>query len=125
VAQKLPGANSVQSPSIAASAPPATASASQYKGPASAPRIPGAAAAATPRAPPAPPLRASVPPPPPPAPDVPQYKALYNFDTQEEGEMVLVKDETVEVTQKDDNGWWLVKKNGVEGWAPSNYVSRS
>jgi myosin-1 len=73
-------------------------------------------------APPAPPSRASAPPPPSSTPDVPQYKALYTFETQEDGEMALVKDELVEVTQKDDNGWWLVKKHGVEGWAPSNYV---
>jgi myosin-1 len=35
--------------------------------------------------------------------------------------MALVKDEVVDVVQKDDDGsgWWLVKKNGAEGWAPS------
>jgi myosin-1 len=58
------------------------------------------------------------------------YKALYNFAGQE-GEMNLVKGEEVEVKQKDDNGgsaerasltvgWWMVFKNGQEGWAPSN-----
>jgi myosin-1 len=68
------------------------------------------------------------------------YKALYNF-TGQEGEMNLVKGETVEVKEKDPNGkqcgssrvdsliiadyagssgWWLVVKNGGEGWAPSN-----
>ncbi|CDS01503.1 hypothetical protein [Sporisorium scitamineum] len=38
--------------------------------------------------------------------------------------MALEKDDVVEVTQKDEtgSGWWLVKKNGVEGWAPSNYL---
>lgn len=69
------------------------------------------------------------------------YKALYAFAGQE-GEMNLVKGEEVEVKQKDDNGafgnprgfaplvllneqelmsgWWMVVKNGQEGWAPSN-----
>ncbi|MCO5585712.1 hypothetical protein L7F22_039648 [Adiantum nelumboides] len=51
-----------------------------------------------------------------------EYKALFDFETEENGEMALVKDELVEVSQKDDNGWWLVKKNGNEGWAPSNYL---
>ena len=36
--------------------------------------------------------------------------------------MSLKKDELYELIEKDDNGWWLVKKDGVEGWAPSNYL---
>ncbi len=54
------------------------------------------------------------PPPPPPAaaaepeePSVPMYKALYDFDTQNDGEMALTKDEQVEVVQKEDNGAYL------------------
>ena len=73
--------------------------------------------------------RSAPPPPPPPAaaapePQVPRYKALYAFATENVGEMALQKDDVVEVTQKDEtgSGWWLVKKNGVEGWAPSNYL---
>ena len=60
---------------------------------------------------PKPPGRAGGPPPPPPPPpaaaaepDVPMYKVLYDFDTQEGGEMALTKDELVEVSQKEDNG---------------------
>jgi len=49
--------------------------------------------------------------------------------------MNLVKGEEVEVKEKDDNGkpvcprlavcltvagWWMVVKDGSEGWAPSN-----
>ncbi|KAJ4485765.1 P-loop containing nucleoside triphosphate hydrolase protein [Lentinula aciculospora] len=72
--------------------------------------------------------RASVPPPPPPPPPhlaqpaVELYKAKYAFNG-EEGEMSLKKDDIVEVISKEgDNGWWLVKKDGVEGWAPINYL---
>lgn len=36
--------------------------------------------------------------------------------------MSLEKDDIVEVKEKDDNGWWLVIKSGVEGWAPNNYL---
>lgn len=36
--------------------------------------------------------------------------------------MSLKKDDIVEIVEKEDNGWWLVKKNGVEGWAPNNYL---
>ncbi|KAJ3929553.1 MAG: myosin-1 [Lentinula lateritia] len=71
------------------------------------------------------PSRASVPPPPPPPPVHPAaelFKAKYAFNG-EEGEMSLKKDDIVEVISKEgDNGWWLVKKDGVEGWAPINYL---
>lgn len=49
------------------------------------------------------------------------YKAKFAFSGQE-GEMTLQKDDLVELVEKDDNGWWLVKKGGVEGWAPFNYL---
>ena len=79
--------------------------------------LPGAAKPSAPAS-----IAASVPAPPPraaPAPSKELYKALYNFAGQA-GEMNLAKGEQVEVKQKDDNGWWMVVKNGQEGWAPSN-----
>ena len=36
--------------------------------------------------------------------------------------MSLKKDDVVELVEKDDNGWWLVRMNGIEGWAPNNYL---
>lgn len=36
--------------------------------------------------------------------------------------MALKKDDIVELVEKDNNGWWLVKKDGVEAWAPNNYL---
>ena len=49
------------------------------------------------------------------------YRAKYDFQGQA-GELSLVKDDLVELVEKDDNGWWLVKKGTEEGWAPSNYL---
>jgi myosin-1 len=75
------------------------------------------------------PRRGPVAPPPPPnppapaaVPDKPMYKVLYEFATDADGEMAISTGEQVEVTSKEDNGWWLVKKNGREGWAPSDYL---
>ncbi|KAL7285494.1 hypothetical protein ACG7TL_000591 [Trametes sanguinea] len=102
--QPLPG----KSTPAAAVKPPTAASSST-------------SASAAPRAPPPPPGRAAAPPPPPPEPDVELYKAKYPFQGQE-GEMTLQKDDIVELVEKEDNGWWLVKKDGVEGWAPNNYL---
>ncbi|TDL28109.1 hypothetical protein BD410DRAFT_739578 [Rickenella mellea] len=82
---------------------------------------PTASAAGSGRSVPPPPVRQAAPPPPPEGPDVPMYKAKFQFDGQE-GEMSMKKDDLVELVEKDDNGWWLVKRNGAEGWAPSNYL---
>ncbi|KAG1754947.1 P-loop containing nucleoside triphosphate hydrolase protein [Suillus paluster] len=79
---------------------------------------------AHPKSVPARPTRNSVPPPPPPPPkepDVELYKAKFAFEGQE-GEISLKKDDTVELVEKDDNGWWLVRKDGQQGWAPNNYL---
>jgi myosin-1 len=74
------------------------------------------------RPPPAPPRNIAPPPPPPPAqPETPMYRAKFAFEGQE-GEMSLQKDDVVELVEKDDNGWWLVKKDRSEGWAPNNYL---
>ncbi|KAG9103459.1 class II myosin [Ceratobasidium sp. 370] len=80
------------------------------------------AAAAAARIPP-PPTRAPAPPPPPPPaePEVPMVKVLYDFAGQP-GEMSLSKGEMLELVEKDKDGWTLVKKNGADGWAPSNYL---
>lgn len=83
-------------------------------------RAPGAPISAGRTAPP-PPSRAPAPPPPA-APAVDQYKVLFDFATDQAGEVALTKGELVEVASKDDGGWWLVKKGANEGWAPSNYL---
>ncbi|KAG8733405.1 class II myosin [Ceratobasidium sp. 423] len=74
---------------------------------------------------PTPPVRSVAPPPPPPPastePEVPTVKVLYDFAGQP-GEMSLAKGEILELVEKDKDGWTLVKKNGTEGWAPSDYL---
>ncbi|KAI0307947.1 myosin class I heavy chain [Multifurca ochricompacta] len=83
--------------------------------------VASATPSATSRAAPPPPTRDRAPPLAPEEPDVPLYRAKYAFEGQA-GEVSLVKDDLVELIEKDENGWWLVKKDGVEGWAPSNYL---
>ncbi|CEP08315.1 hypothetical protein [Parasitella parasitica] len=83
----------------------------------SAPPPPAPAAAAAANNAPLPP-----PPPPPPASSLPQYKAIYPFASQNAGEIAFEKGDLLEITEKDENGWWLARKNGIEGWVPSNYL---
>ncbi|KAG6907267.1 class II myosin [Tephrocybe rancida] len=111
-------------PSASASTPRASIAA-----PTTGSRAPPATSTTGSRAPPAPPRAAAAPPPPPPPPPppapakpaVPTYRAKFAFEGQD-GEMSLAKDDVVELVEKDDNGWWLVKRGGVEGWAPNNYL---
>ncbi|KAG0057410.1 class II myosin [Gryganskiella cystojenkinii] len=70
--------------------------------------------------PPAPPAAAPNTPPPPPA--KPMYKAIYNFESEDGGEVSFAKEDVMEILEKDENGWWLAKKDGKEGWVPSNYL---
>lgn len=76
------------------------------------------------RAVPGPPVARPTPPPPPPPPAEPpkqMYRAKFDFNGQE-GEMSLKKGDEVELIEENDNGWWLVKKDGEEAWAPYNYL---
>lgn len=79
------------------------------------------AASSASRAPPSLPGRDRPPPSVPEEPDIPMYRAKYAFEGQA-GELSFVKDDLVELIEKDNNGWWLVKKGTEEGWAPSNYL---
>lgn len=36
--------------------------------------------------------------------------------------MPLTQGEIVTVLNKEGGGWWLVNKNGAEGWAPADYL---
>ncbi|KFZ08656.1 hypothetical protein V501_05860 [Pseudogymnoascus sp. VKM F-4519 (FW-2642)] len=85
----------------------------------------GASAAAS-HAAPAPAARAVPPPPPPPPPAAtpagPIFRAMYDFEGQSANELSFKKDEVVDIVQKENNGWWLAKINGREGWAPSAYL---
>ncbi|EIW86978.1 myosin class I heavy chain [Coniophora puteana RWD-64-598 SS2] len=114
-AQPLPG-----KPAPAAAAGSTPAAPTPKSAPASKPP-PGKPAPARGPAPPPPP-----PPPPPPAAatesEAELYKAKFAFEDAQEGEMNLKKDDIVELVEKDNNGWWLVKKDGQEGWAPNNYL---
>ncbi|UZJ52816.1 hypothetical protein CBS101457_002136 [Exobasidium rhododendri] len=55
-------------------------------------------------------------------PQIPLYKVLYDFEATSSGEISIQVGDQIQVTTKEDNGWWLVNKAGNEGWAPSDYL---
>ncbi|CAK7269723.1 class II myosin [Sporothrix epigloea] len=65
------------------------------------------------------------PPPPPPAPAAPPAvtaKVLYDFQGQKENEMSIKAGQTIEIVQKENNGWWLAKIHDKQAWVPAAYV---
>ncbi|CAG8569898.1 1649_t:CDS:10, partial [Racocetra fulgida] len=48
--------------------------------------------------------------------------AIYDFATEDSGELPFNKGDVLEIIEKDDNGWWLAKMNDDQGWVPSNYL---
>lgn len=70
------------------------------------------ASAASNRAPPPPPPPAA-PAPAPAQPKEPRYKALYDFAGQSAGELSIAKDEIILVTQKENNGMYLLRTSGI------------
>lgn len=77
------------------------------------------------------PSRVAPPPPPPPPPMAapvaagpPQVKVKYDFDSPAANQLSIKAGQILELSQKENNGWWLCKnmQTGAQGWAPSAYV---
>ena len=52
-----------------------------------------------------------------------RYVAISSFVAEESGEVSLEDGEEVDVVQKESSGWWYVKNEFGEGWAPSAYLA--
>ena len=101
---------------LGSAAPAPTPAPAPAPAPALAP-MPAPAPAPVPAPPPAPARAAAAPPS-----RLPRYRALYDFATVEQGELPLTRGDVVELEDKESSGWWLVKKDGIEGWAPADYL---
>ena len=52
-----------------------------------------------------------------------KYVVLQSFFAEERGEVSLEEGEEVDVLQKESSGWWYVKNDFCEGWAPSAFLA--
>ena len=52
-----------------------------------------------------------------------KYVAISSFFAEESGEVSLEKGEKVDVLQKESCGWWYVKNDFCEGWAPKAFLA--
>ncbi len=51
------------------------------------------------------------------------YKALFDFEAKEDGELHFKRGDTIQVLDKPDPNWWKGICNGQTGIFPYNYVT--
>ena len=57
------------------------------------------------------------------SPDGEKHVVISSYTAEESCEVSLEKDEEVNVLQKESSGWWYVKSDFREGWAPSAFLA--
>ncbi|CAH2277198.1 SH3 and PX domain-containing 2B isoform X2 [Pelobates cultripes] len=53
-----------------------------------------------------------------------KYSVIYPYVARDPDEISLDKGATVEVIQKNLEGWWKIRYKGAEGWAPASYLKK-
>ncbi|XP_030315103.1 LOW QUALITY PROTEIN: SH3 and PX domain-containing protein 2B [Calypte anna] len=53
-----------------------------------------------------------------------KYTVIYPYTARDQDEMNLVKGAVVVVIQKNLEGWWKIRYQGQEGWAPASYLRK-
>lgn len=53
-----------------------------------------------------------------------QWKTVSSYDSENDTEVSFREGARVEVIEKDDSGWWLIKVGPKEGWAPSTFLEK-
>ena len=57
------------------------------------------------------------------SPDGKKHVVISSYTAEESGEVSLEKGVEVNVLQKESSGWWYVKNDFCEGWAPSAFLA--
>ncbi|XP_059382885.1 SH3 and PX domain-containing protein 2B-like isoform X2 [Carassius carassius] len=60
-----------------------------------------------------------------PAEEEEKYTAIYPYSARDQDEIDLERGMTVEVIQKNLEGWWKIRYQGKEGWAPASYLKKA
>ncbi|XP_077908560.1 SH3 and PX domain-containing protein 2B isoform X1 [Ictidomys tridecemlineatus] len=54
-----------------------------------------------------------------------KYTVIYPYTARDQDEMNLERGAMVEVIQKNLEGWWKIRYQGKEGWAPASYLKKT
>ncbi|XP_041424601.1 SH3 and PX domain-containing protein 2A isoform X6 [Xenopus laevis] len=57
--------------------------------------------------------------------DEEKYVTVQPYTSQGKDEIGFEKGDTVEVIQKNLEGWWFIRYQGKEGWAPASYLKKA
>ena len=57
------------------------------------------------------------------SPDGKKHVVISSYTAKESGEVSLEKGEEFDLLQKESSGWWYVKNDFCEGWAPSAFLA--
>ncbi|XP_067278902.1 SH3 and PX domain-containing protein 2B isoform X3 [Pseudorasbora parva] len=60
-----------------------------------------------------------------PAEEEEKHTAIYPYSARDQDEIDLERGMTVEVIQKNLEGWWKIRYQGKEGWAPASYLKKA
>ncbi|XP_015205029.2 SH3 and PX domain-containing protein 2B isoform X1 [Lepisosteus oculatus] len=60
-----------------------------------------------------------------PAEEEEKYAVIYPYTARDKDEINLERGATVEVIQKNLEGWWKIRYQGQEGWAPASYLKKA
>ena len=68
--------------------------------------------------------RGSSAPPPLPGRNSEQWITVASYDKEQSTEIGFREGTQVEIVEKDDSGWWLIRIGAEEGWAPSTFLQK-
>ncbi|XP_049896498.1 SH3 and PX domain-containing protein 2B isoform X1 [Epinephelus moara] len=54
-----------------------------------------------------------------------KYSVIYPYSARDQDEIDLERGMIVEVIQKNLEGWWKIRYQGCEGWAPASYLKKT
>ncbi|XP_047412158.1 SH3 and PX domain-containing protein 2B isoform X2 [Sciurus carolinensis] len=54
-----------------------------------------------------------------------KYTVIYPYTARDQDEMNLERGAVVEVIQRNLEGWWKIRYQGKEGWAPASYLKKT
>ncbi|XP_074468323.1 SH3 and PX domain-containing protein 2B isoform X3 [Sebastes fasciatus] len=54
-----------------------------------------------------------------------KYSVIYQYAARDDDEIDLERGMVVEVIQKNLEGWWKIRYQGREGWAPASYLKKT
>ncbi|XP_054481551.1 SH3 and PX domain-containing protein 2B [Anoplopoma fimbria] len=54
-----------------------------------------------------------------------KYSVIYPYSARDQDEIDLERGMIVEVIQRNLEGWWKIRYQGLEGWAPASYLKKT